>query len=92
MIVTSCQRNALIDIPQDTGATVVELVGVDVLVVLEGAVPTLLLVLSLMDTPMLDSGLLVIVSEAVRDELPLILGPAALEEMGTELPKEEHAC
>lgn len=74
------------------GATVVELVGMDVLVVLEGAVPTLLLVLSLTDTPMLDSGLLVIVSEVVRDELPLSPGPTALEEMATELAKEEHAC
>lgn len=73
-------------------ATVVELVGMDVLVVLEGAVPTLLLVLSLMDTPMLESGLLVMVSEVVRDELPLFSRPAALEEIGTELPKEEHAC
>ena len=74
------------------GARVVELVGMDVLVVLEGAVPTLLLVLSLTDTPMLDSGLLVIVSEMVRDERPLSPGPTALEEMATELPKEEHAC
>lgn len=74
------------------GATVVELVRMDVLVMLEGAVPTLMLVISLMDMPMLDSGLLVMVSEVVRDELPLFSRPAAVEEVGTELPKEEHAC
>ena len=99
---TSCQRNALMDIPQEmgvgefegaveVGATEVKLVRTDVVVVLEGAVPMLLLVLSLMDTPMLDSGLLVMVSEEVRVELPLFPWPAALEGTGLEAPKEEHA-
>ena len=102
MTLTSCQRNSLMDIPREmgvgepegrveVGATGVKLVRMDVVVVLEGAVPMLLLVLSLMDTPMLDSGLLVMVAEEVRVELPLFPWPAALDGTGLEAPKEEHA-
>lgn len=75
----------------EVGATVVKLFRTDVVVVFEGAVPMLLLVLSLMDTPMLDSGLLVMVAEEVRVELPLFPWPAALDGTGLEAPKEEHA-
>ena len=99
---TSCQRNSLMDIPREmgvgelegrveVGATGVKLVRMDVVVVLEGAVPMLLLVLSLMDTPMLDSGLLVMVAEEVRVELPGFPWPAALDGTGLEASKEEHA-
>lgn len=102
MTLTSCQRNSLMDIPREmgvgelegrveVGATVVKLFRMNVVVVLEGAVPMLLLVLSLMDTPMLDSGLLVMVAEEVRVELPLFPWPAALDGTGLEAPKEEHA-
>ena len=102
MTLTSCQRNSLMDIPREmgvgelegrveVGATGVKLVRMDVDVVLKGAVPMLLLVLSLMDTPMLDSGLLVMVAEEVRVELPLFPWPAALDGRGLEASKEEHA-
>lgn len=79
MTLTSCQRNSLMDIPREmgvgelegrveVGATGVKLFRMDVVVVFEGAVPMLLLVLSLMDTPVLDRGLLVMVAEEVRVE------------------------
>ena len=102
MTLTSCQRNSLMDIPREmgvgelkgrveVGVTGVKLFRMDVVVVLKGAVPMLLPVLSLMDTPMLDSGLLVMVAEEVCVELPLFPWPAALDGIGLEASKEEHA-
>lgn len=102
MTLTSCQRNSLLDIPREmgvgelegrveVGATGVKLVRMDAVVVLEGAVPMLLLVLLLMDTPVLDRGLLVMVAEEVRVEQSLFPWPAALDGTGLEAPKEEHA-
>ena len=48
--------------------------------------------LPLVATPMLESGLFLIVSEVMRVELPLFPWPAVLDGIGTEAPRKGHAC
>ena len=67
----------------------VELVEIDVFFAVEGAFPVLLLALLLLGSPVLDSGLFVMVFELVRVELapePVLLG-----DQGMETPNQEHA-
>ena len=69
----------------------VELVEIDVFFAVEGAVPVLLLALLLLGSPVLDSGLFVMVFELVRVELASCPEPVLLGDQEMETPNQEHA-
>lgn len=96
-ISTSCQRDALRDIPQEVGVgelegsvvvgvTGVELAETDVVSTLEKVLPVLLLMLlTLLGTPRRpDSVLFAMIFEVVRAELPLLPWLAVTEGVRTE--------
>ena len=64
----------------------------DVVAAAEGSASVISLVLPLLATPMLESGLFVAISEVMRGELPLLPTPAVLDGIETEAPRKGHAC
>ena len=64
----------------------------DVVGAAEASASVVLLVLPLLATPMLESGLFVTVSEVMRGALPLFPWLAVLDGIRMEAPRLGHAC